>query len=121
MCINTSGNPRAFAHNPLESHSFPACALRFSHTNAQVLIPCHHFSVAALGLNPHAHYLSPVTITRHHHPSLNSLSPVSNPLLLATKPSLPVKGGQNPAFVTVAIATQICCCHHVGQVHDEVE
>src|SRR5258708_8430665 len=50
-------------HNPLESHSFPAHASCFSHTNAQVLIPCHRFSVAALGLNPHTHYLSPVTVT----------------------------------------------------------
>src|SRR5713226_1724519 len=110
-----------FAHNPLESHLFPACASRFSHTNVQVLIPCHCFSVAALGLNPHAHYLSPITITCHRHPSPNSLSPVSNPSLLATELSLPVKGGRNPAFVAIAVATRICCCCHVGQVHDEVE
>jgi len=100
-------------HNPLESHSFPAHASCFSHTNAQVLIPCHRFSVAALGLNPHAHYLSPVTVTCHCHPSLNSLSPMSNLSLLATKLSLPVKGAKTlhlspspslPKFVIAAMS-----------------
>src|SRR5258708_36816533 len=101
-----------FAHNPLESHLFPARASRFSHTNAQVLIPCYHFSVAALGLNPHAHYLSPVTVTCHRHLLPNSLSPVSNPSLLTTEPLLPVKGAETlhlspspllPEFVVAAM------------------
>src|SRR5258707_6206556 len=35
----------------------------------QVLIPFPCFSVSALGLNPHACYLSPVTVTHHCHPS----------------------------------------------------
>src|SRR5713226_6664226 len=100
-------------HNPLESHSFPAHASRFSHTNMQVLIPCHRFSVAALGLNPHARYLSPVTVTCHCHPSPNSLSPMSNPSLLAAKLSLPVKGAKTlhlspspslPKFVIAAMS-----------------
>src|SRR5258707_3580255 len=99
-------------HNPLESHSFPAHASCFSHTNAQVLIPCHRFSVAALGLNPHARYLSPVTITRYRHLLPNSLSPVSNPLLLTAEPLLPVKGAETlhlspspslPEFVVAAM------------------
>src|SRR5713226_5001894 len=119
LWANVQGHPDVFtglltfAHNPLESHSFPAHASCFSHTNAQVLIPCHCFSVAALGLNPHAHYLSPVTITRHRHPSPNSLSPMSNPLLLAAKPLLPVKGAETlhlspspslPEFVIAAMS-----------------
>src|SRR5258708_38833497 len=102
-----------FAHNPLESHSFPARASRFSHTNAQVLIPCHRFTVAALGLNPHARYLSPVTITHHCHLSPNLLSPMSNPSLLTTEPLLPVKGAKTlhlspspslPEFVVAAMS-----------------
>src|SRR5712692_5712756 len=54
---------------------------------------------------------SPVTITRHHHPAPNSLSPMSNPSLLAAEPSLPVKGAETlhlsplPSLPEFVIAT----------------
>src|SRR5712692_7637694 len=56
---------------------------------------------------------SPITITHHRHPSPNSLSPVSNPSLLAAEPSLPVKGAETlhlspspslPEFVIAAMS-----------------
>src|SRR5258707_14122178 len=52
-------------------------------------------------------------VTRHRHPSPNSLSPVSNPSLLAAKPLLPVKGAETlhlspslslPEFVIAAMS-----------------
>src|SRR5260370_16756017 len=87
-----------FGNKQIESQLFPACELGFSHTNMQVLIPCHRFSVAALGLNPHAHYLSPVTVThcrtRCHPCRTHRYSPPNRRCLLR---------GPKPC---------ICCCHH---------
>src|SRR5258708_27073790 len=55
--------------------------------------------------------LSPITITHHHHPSPNSLSPMSNPSLLAAEPLLPVKGAEtlhllpSPSLPEFVVAT----------------
>src|SRR5260370_24036658 len=50
-------------------------------------------------------------VTHHRHPSPNSLSPMSNPSLLAAKPLLPVKGAKTlhlsplPSLPEFVIAT----------------
>src|SRR5258708_8430666 len=67
------------------------------------------FLCCCLGAEP-SHSLP---VTRHCHPSPNPLSPMSNPLLLAAEPSLPVKGAETlhlspspslPKFVVAAIS-----------------
>src|SRR5258707_10889368 len=52
-------------------------------------------------------------VTRHRHPSPNSLSPVSNPSLLAAEPLLPVKGAEtlhlspSPLLPEFVVATML--------------
>src|SRR5258708_2580311 len=92
-----------FPHKCAGTHSlslFLCCCLGAEHSRL-LPVTCH--------CHPSP---SPVTITCHRHPLLNSLSPMSNPSLLATELLLPVKGAKTlhlspspllPEFVIAAM------------------